>query len=86
VLITQIFSQTVEMNYFCFPKVKRMATIIINTKSKPARELVSFLKSLSFVKVLEDKEVEKEFTEETIEAIRELNQERVLFAKILMTT
>jgi hypothetical protein len=48
-----------------------MATIIINTKSKPAKELVRFLKSLSFVKVLEDKEVEKEFNEETIEAIKE---------------
>jgi hypothetical protein len=59
------------MSYLCNSKTAEMATILINTKSKPARELVNFLKSLSFVKVLDDKEVKKEFNEETIEAIRE---------------
>jgi hypothetical protein len=59
------------MSYLCDSKTTEMATILINTKSKPARELVNFLKSLSFVKVLDDIEVEKEFNEETIEAIKE---------------
>ncbi|MBE0639285.1 MAG: hypothetical protein IH598_12270 [Bacteroidales bacterium] len=48
-----------------------MTTIRIDTKTKPARELVNFLRSLSFVQVLEAKEVDSELNEETIEAIRE---------------
>lgn len=48
-----------------------MTTLRIDTKTKPAKELVSFLRSLSLVQVLEDKEFDRDFNEETIEAIRQ---------------
>lgn len=49
-----------------------MTTIRIDTKTKPARELVNFLRSLTYVKVIEDKEVFREFNTETVEAIRQI--------------
>jgi hypothetical protein len=49
-----------------------MTTIRIDTKTKPARELVNFLRSLSYVKVIEDKEIFREFNTETVEAIRQI--------------
>lgn len=48
-----------------------MTTIRIDTKTKPAKELVNFLRSLSFVQVLEGKEVDRDFNDETIEAIKQ---------------
>lgn len=48
-----------------------MTTIRIDTKTKPAKELVNFLRSLSFVQVLEGKELDRDFNEETIEAIKQ---------------
>lgn len=48
-----------------------MTTLRIDTKTKPARELVNFLRSLSYVKVMEDKAVVRDFNAETVEAIKQ---------------
>jgi hypothetical protein len=48
-----------------------MTTVRIDTKTKPARELVNFLRSLSHVKVMEDKAVVRDFSTETVEAIKQ---------------
>lgn len=49
-----------------------MTTLRIDTKTKPARELVNFLRSPSYVKVMEGKADVRDFNAETVEAIKQI--------------